>query len=223
MSDPMIAGGSSEDALTHGVRHQAEGDGVWLRQGMGFLSEGITGQHFLTRGRWGRLVVALLGTSGQALGYGIDENTALVFFGATAEVIGESEVVFFDTRLATSAEGNGGHGIRAYLLGSGDSIDLEAGLPAVNADKSPLSATSALPLPERPDLFESMELRRILLALATATDTTVTYTHGDHRIEFRKGPGFMARNREVEPAAITPGGLFLGPFVLNVWREDQTS
>jgi cyanophycinase len=219
MSDPMIAGGSSEGALSHGIRRQAEGDGVWLRQGMGFLAEGIAGQHFLTRGRWGRLVVALLGTEGETMGYGVDENTALVFFGATAEVIGESEVVFFDTRLATSAEGNGGRGIRAYLLGSGDTIALETGLPAVNAERSPLSAASAEPLPESPDLFGSMELRRILLALAAATDTTVTYSHGDHRVEFRKGPGFMARSWDDDVAAATPGGLFLGPFVLNVWLE----
>ncbi|MEJ2204672.1 MAG: Type 1 glutamine amidotransferase-like domain-containing protein [Gemmatimonadota bacterium] len=78
MSRIMIAGGSSAEAVTHGVAPDGEGEGVVIRSGMGFLPHAIVDQHFLARGRIGRLLVAVLATDSLPLGLGIDENTALV-------------------------------------------------------------------------------------------------------------------------------------------------
>lgn len=62
MPSPMITGGTSEDALTNGatwVNNPKEGQGVGLATGMGYFPYGLIDQHFLERGRLGRLLVAM--------------------------------------------------------------------------------------------------------------------------------------------------------------------
>ena len=62
MCDPMITGGTSEDALKNGAtwtNDVTEGQGVGLARGMGYFRHGLTDQHFLQRGRLGRLLVAM--------------------------------------------------------------------------------------------------------------------------------------------------------------------
>ena len=77
----MIAGGSSEDAVTHGVR-LPDGDGVHIREGMGFFELGMLDQHFLARGRIGRILVSALQENSPQIGLGIDEvNVTNVCFG----------------------------------------------------------------------------------------------------------------------------------------------
>jgi len=98
MTDPMIGGGSSAGALRSGVRDAGIEEGVILEKGMGLLESAFVDQHFLARGRWARLLVAVLATEGYDLGMGIDENTALVVDGDSAWVVGASGVIFFDTR-----------------------------------------------------------------------------------------------------------------------------
>lgn len=110
MSDPMIGGGSSEDALLHGVVDadpliEGNPSGVWIRDGVGFLPGAIVDQHFLARGRFGRLMVAarhlLQGRQDPLLAVGVGENTALVVDApgtdaATVHVIGPSAVVLVE-------------------------------------------------------------------------------------------------------------------------------
>src|SRR4051812_32089450 len=68
MSDPMIAGGTSAGAITRGLRRTtvAASDsneatsGVTITTGLGFFPAALADQHFLARGRFGRLLVALL-------------------------------------------------------------------------------------------------------------------------------------------------------------------
>jgi len=86
MSDPMITGGTSEDALKHGSTNTpdpANGQGVGLALGMGYLTPlpgektpPIVDQHFTQRNRFGRLWTAMLAT-GAPRGLGIPEDTAL--------------------------------------------------------------------------------------------------------------------------------------------------
>jgi cyanophycinase len=79
MSDPMITGGTSADALANGATwtdQPREGQGVGLAPGLGYFPVGLTDQHFLERGRLGRLVVALRET-GVSTGFGVAENAAL--------------------------------------------------------------------------------------------------------------------------------------------------
>ncbi|WP_297976226.1 cyanophycinase, partial [uncultured Amaricoccus sp.] len=77
MSDPMILGGTSIEAVVHGVTDDPETQGLLLGAGLGFFAHGMVDQHFIKRGRLGRLVVAMA-RAGVRRGFGIDENTALL-------------------------------------------------------------------------------------------------------------------------------------------------
>ncbi|HSG09419.1 MAG TPA: cyanophycinase, partial [Longimicrobiales bacterium] len=124
MSGVMIASGASSDAVANGGVDEEDGDGVNIRSGMGFFKRAILDQHFLARGRIGRLVVSVLATDSLPLGLGIDENTALVVDGDTAWVAGASGVVVVDGRGARRTGSIRGSGIRVTLAGRGDVLDL---------------------------------------------------------------------------------------------------
>ena len=125
MTDPMIAGGSSGEALRQGIRNGEEGEGVSLQEGMGFLGGALVDQHFLARGRWGRLLVALLGTEGNPFGFGIDENTGVVVRGDMFEVIGQGYVAIYDAGSWLEG-GPGGEGGPFYFLAPGDRFNLKS-------------------------------------------------------------------------------------------------
>lgn len=87
MPDMMIIEGDSET--------NPRVDVVAMGPGMGFLPGVVIDQHFAQRGRLGRLVSALL-LQPAVLGFGIDENTAILVSGDELEVIGESAVTVID-------------------------------------------------------------------------------------------------------------------------------
>ena len=87
MPDMMIIEGDSETNPRFDV--------VAMGPGMGFLPGVVIDQHFAQRGRLGRLVAALL-LQPAVLGFGIDENTAILVSGDEFEVIGESAVTVID-------------------------------------------------------------------------------------------------------------------------------
>ena len=220
MSNPMIGGGSSAGALAQGIQTLDEGDGVWLTEGLGFLRDGLVDQHFLARGRWARLMVAVLGTPSDPLGFGIDENTALVVENGWAHVVGESGVVFLDARDASrEAGGNGGYGLRLFLLGSDDGVALETGEVFPADGKDPIPAESALFASPDRDLFDGRALLEVLFEMATTSDDRLTFHQSGHFLEFRKEPGFRALGWDGMGIQGTPLGLFLGPFVLSAWKE----
>lgn len=106
MSEAMIGGGNSLGALTHGIITDykgddfPEGDGLLMTKGLGFFPLGIVDQHFNTRARIGRLCVALMHVQKQFnTGFGIDENTALIYIGRQKllEVAGASGVIMINT------------------------------------------------------------------------------------------------------------------------------
>ena len=59
MSQPMILGGTSLEALVHGVTENPKEPGLLIGTGLGFFPFGMVDQHFIKRGRLGRLVVAM--------------------------------------------------------------------------------------------------------------------------------------------------------------------
>ncbi len=217
MSDPMIAGGSSLASLATGVRTQSDGDGVWLTRGMGYFPHGPVDQHFLARGRWARLMVALLHGQVGRLGFGIDENTALVVDGDTARVVGASGVVVMDVEGAEVEEGGfGGRGVRVHLLGAGDGVELRTGRilwdpskPPLPAGETPLEMTEA-------DLFERWVLLEALHAFGVSSDTQAAFAEGEYAVELEKGQGFRAVGWEEAGVRDLPRGLSLGPFSLGV-------
>jgi cyanophycinase len=75
MTDPMITGGQSPGRLFRDPDETASP--VRTAPGLGFLSIGLTDQHFLERGRMGRLIAALHERS-IPIGFGIRENCALI-------------------------------------------------------------------------------------------------------------------------------------------------
>ena len=139
MSNPMIGAGKSLGALLDGVtdkdNYSAPDDNrVFLRNGFDFFEEGIVDQHFLKRGRLGRLVRAAYYTDSK-FGIGVDENTVALIDGDKIEVYGESGVIVLDFR-AMKAEGNGNFkNITLHYLAQGDSMNLGSGKYSTNSAK----------------------------------------------------------------------------------------
>ncbi len=219
MSDPMIGGGDSEGALQAGIRWEEDGEGVLLEKGMGFLANPLIDQHSLARGRWLRMLTAVLGIEAYTFGTGIDENTALVVEGDSAWVVGEAGVVFFDTRDAVSAQGGAGaSGIIVSLLGPGDRLDIKSGRVSFNPDKPRVEQTddydseTVADLTDL-DLFGRWELLQLFAATAILPDTIFTLSQDGFDFELEKGPDHQARARgELGPAG-TSRGLSAGPFI----------
>jgi cyanophycinase len=87
MPDKMIVDGDSETS--------PRADVVQMGEGMGFLPSVVIDQHFAQRARLGRLLSALL-LEPSGLGFGIDEDTAMVVEGDEFEVLGEGAVTVVD-------------------------------------------------------------------------------------------------------------------------------
>ncbi|MEL3972921.1 cyanophycinase [Rossellomorea oryzaecorticis] len=136
MSDVMLAGGGSHDALVHGFTEeydsmtQQEGGAVYLEQGLGFFPHGIIDQHFDKKARLGRLITtaAAHGTAG-AYSYGIDEDTALIFDNQTDSLTikGKGGVSIVDLSKAEMDEAapNKYRNIKLSWVKSGDSLNAE--------------------------------------------------------------------------------------------------
>lgn len=126
MSQPMILGGTSIESVVHGRVTDPDRPGLLLGEGLGFFPFGIVDQHFIKRGRLGRLVVAMDG-AGVRRGFGVDENTALLVEGRTARVVGEYGVMLVDMGARPEAPLAGGlPPFRLSYLDDGDGLDLES-------------------------------------------------------------------------------------------------
>ncbi|MCL4818046.1 MAG: cyanophycinase [Vicinamibacteria bacterium] len=122
-SSTMITGGS---AGLH-VRR----DGVRLGAGLGLITRLIIDQHFSQRERLGRLLSAVA-QQPQKLGVGIDEDTAIVYYGnGTIEIVGSGQVFIVDAADAVSVgfrDGDDGRhslsGVVLHMLTAGDRFDV---------------------------------------------------------------------------------------------------
>ena len=139
MSAVMISGGTSLEAATYGVVNDPDQPGMLLEPGLGFFPWGMVDQHFIKRGRFGRLAVGMQ-ASGAKRGFGIDENTALFVEGKTARVIGEYGAFVLDL-----AEAKVDHQARLIenigfsYADDGDSCDLETGEVLPGPGKRPVT------------------------------------------------------------------------------------
>lgn len=115
MSRVMIGGGTSLDTLTGGP------DDVLLTEGLGFEDNAIFDQHFVERGRLGRLVGALV-RSDLTLGAGVGEDTALVVSEEGSwHVVGSGHVVILELDAGVSLENVSG--VNVSFLADGDAFD----------------------------------------------------------------------------------------------------
>lgn len=86
----MINGGAPAEALKHGKAR--------LIEGLGFIREAIIDSHFINRGRFGRLMVAVA-EHPELCGIGLGEDTGVIIRQHRyLEVIGSGQVVIMDGR-----------------------------------------------------------------------------------------------------------------------------
>jgi cyanophycinase len=124
MSDPMIMSGGSVEALVHPPAPESHDTRLCVGPGLGFFPHGLVDQHFLQRGRLGRLVAAMRAT-GWRHGFGIDENTAMVIADGRLRVLGETGMVLVDASGATGGgTGESLDGLKLSYLDRGDGLDL---------------------------------------------------------------------------------------------------
>lgn len=138
----MIAGGTSYSGLVEGTKmFWRSGESLNPNKltaygpgGIGLFTSGLVDTHFANRGRQGRLIQLLIDSSGlptgSTLGFGIDENTALIITGdwthRTGSVIGQRGVLVLDISEANNNNNNGTidyQNIKAMRLSTGDSLD----------------------------------------------------------------------------------------------------
>ena len=197
MSDPMIAGGTSQAAMTSGLRRityiGADSDdstgGVTIAPGLGFFKAALADQHFLARGRFGRLLTAMLAMDEFDLAFGIDENTALVVDRDSLRVVGASGVVVFDERTAKRS-GNSVTDVTMHLLGDGDRFDLRSRTPSFPKEiRVEPVRQSEVPVQ---NAFARLELLRALTEFAGTRSMRLVMPYEGGRIEIRKQYDFSA-------------------------------
>jgi len=93
MGKTMIGGISDLNSLK-------AGGAPYLQNGLGLWPDVVVDQHFLQKGRFNRLALAVIDHP-DLLGIGIDEETAVVVKGRQFEVIGDNNVTVLDARAAT--------------------------------------------------------------------------------------------------------------------------
>src|SRR5579883_3274178 len=132
MPDVMIVEGDSETNPRIEI--------VEMGPGMAFLPGVVIDQHFSQRGRLGRLISALA-QQPAVLGFGIDENTAMVVTDHQFEVIGEGSITVVDESEAIHSnvdnilkdEPLAICGARLHILPHGYKFDLQNRKPILDA------------------------------------------------------------------------------------------
>lgn len=143
MSSTAIIGGTSMEAVIHGVVGDPEKPGLLVGNGLGFFPHGLVDQHFIQRGRIGRLVAAMAHAS-EPYGFGIDENTAMFVDGHMLSVVGEKGALVVNGSLAhTDARHRRYDHYRVSYLDDGDAWNLAEGLALPHASKKPTRRASA--------------------------------------------------------------------------------
>ncbi|HIK03940.1 MAG TPA: cyanophycinase [Trichormus sp. M33_DOE_039] len=143
----VVIGGTSAGAAVMPDKMIVEGDSetnprpeiVDMGPGLGFLPGVVIDQHFSERGRLGRLITALI-REPAVLGFGIDENTAMVVTDSQIEIIGQGSVTVVDESEATynnlseilRDESLAICGAKLHILPHGFKFDLKTRKPILN-------------------------------------------------------------------------------------------
>ena len=206
----MHGGGTSWGDLSHNGMIQNSiddpllGDDTIQQSGIsaafGFLKpyDAITDSHCESRGRLGRLVVAMRET-GKKVGIGVDDNTAIVLKGKTARVYGENGVFIVNARKAEFGEGElfTASGLRLSYLTSGDLYftDWDMVIPS----KPPILVNNGVPYNSE-DIFGAYEIRDVLTALVESNASqvygTTDETDSGFKLTFTKKGYFTGFERD---------------------------
>ena len=121
-----------------------------IDSGLGFAGPSVfVDQHFLRRGRIGRLLVAMQ-TEDIELGIGVDEDSAALVHGGTVEAIGSHGIIIADLAGASSDATLGAfnlQGARLHYLEQGDRFDMRTR----SVQPAPLKLGAQLLDPAMPD------------------------------------------------------------------------
>ncbi|MFN7967031.1 MAG: cyanophycinase [Acidobacteriota bacterium] len=213
MSDPMIGSGDAELALKNGLVAAEDQPGVWLRNGMGFFAAGLTDQHFLRRGRLGRVLAVLSARRDIPLAIGVDENSAALVDGDDVYALGASGVMVLDMRGA-ERDGPLFRNATLWLLGHGDHFDLARGIAQPAGEKSTVRACRA-PRPPRHPWRES-SFASWLGCFAASSRIDATLRAERFRLRLARGVGYRSVAIAGSGPYGVPKGLFAGPFAVSL-------
>lgn len=113
-------------------------EGKEIDRGLGFVGpEVFVDQHFLKRGRIGRMLPLML-QKGYKLGVGVDENTAAIFRGDTVEIVGYKGALVADLTNASTDRSQPEFNLRGAkltYLDRGDRYNLKTRVATPSAEK----------------------------------------------------------------------------------------
>lgn len=127
MSEKMITGNELKHTDYRETFRTIEAGNIEIGTGLGLITTAVIDQHFVRRSRHNRLITAVIEHPG-LVGIGIDEATAILVTGKTAEVVGESQVLIYEhpsRTFTTSANGKlGAKSLTLQVLLPGDTFNL---------------------------------------------------------------------------------------------------
>ncbi|MCS7004137.1 MAG: cyanophycinase [Cytophagales bacterium] len=126
MSEKMITGNALKYPDYESTFEVIEAKNLDIGRGLGFIKRGIIDQHFLIRSRHNRLITSIIEYP-DLIGVGIDESTAILVQGDSAEVVGLSQVMVFENPERSAYQKNGKLGarnLRIHLLVEGEKFFL---------------------------------------------------------------------------------------------------
>lgn len=182
MSERMLLGGTSLESVVHGLTENPDRPGLLLGPGLGFFRFGMLDQHFIKRGRLGRLVSAMH-HAGVRRGIGIDENTALLVEGDVGRVCGEYGVMTIDlARVRVAPDGRSFQDFRLSYVDDGDWIDLQKFKPFPGAAKRRVRQREIAyraPIHSRRNVFGAYTLYDLMARLVLGEQSVYATDHAE--------------------------------------------
>lgn len=126
MSRIMITGDQAKHPDYTSTFYHLEKDNLITNEGLGLVEDIIVDQHFVKRARNNRLITAVMEYPDYK-GVGIDESTAVLVRGNTAEVVGLSQVLVYINNGVTSTTDSGllkGEGLILNIYTHGDFFNI---------------------------------------------------------------------------------------------------
>ncbi|MBL0745279.1 cyanophycinase [Chryseolinea lacunae] len=127
MSKIMITGDELKHPEYSSTFRNIEEANIETKPGLGLVEGVIIDQHFVKRSRYNRLISAIIEYPLEK-GIGIDEATAIIVSGNTAEVIGDSQVIVFENPKRSKVVTNGklsAKGLTLNIYVSGEKFSLK--------------------------------------------------------------------------------------------------
>jgi len=188
--------------------------GVEYAPGLGFAPQGLLiDQHFLKRGRIGRIIPLMLG-SGDRLGLGVDEDSAALIHDQEVEVLAGRGALLVELHAAKQGLENGAlslQGARISLLEPGDRFHLETGR------LQPSEAKLAAPVGFRaPNFDPTFEFDRYFM------DILGDYAIVDAMIQLVDGPKQQVRGLAYTPLPRPGDGRPNLGFEFILTRDEHT-